>query len=86
MSLDLSVLILARNEQKNIGDCIASVKEYLDAGEIVVIDDDSTDDTAAIARRMGARVIAHALNGNFGQQQTFAIEQAKCIASTPTSV
>ena len=52
MSLDLSVLILARNEQKNIGDCIASVKEHLDAGEIVVIDDDSTDDTAAIARRM----------------------------------
>ena len=26
MSLDLSVLILARNEQKNIGDCIASVQ------------------------------------------------------------
>ena len=78
MSLDLSVLILARNEQKNIGDCIASVQEHLDVGEIVVIDDDSTDDTEAIARGMGARVITHALNGNFGQQQTFAINQAKC--------
>ena len=78
MSLELSVLILARNEQKHIGDCIASVQKYLDAGEIIVIDDGSTDDTAEIARGMGAQVIEHALDGNFGQQQTFAIEQAKC--------
>ena len=78
MSLDLSVLILAKNEEKNIGDCIASIHQHLDAGEIVVIDDNSTDATAAIARSMGARVLAHALDGNFGRQQTFAIEQAKC--------
>ena len=78
MSLDLSVLILAKNEQKNIGDCIASIQAHLDAGEIIVIDDDSTDDTAEIARGMGAHVLAHALDGNFGQQQTFAIEQANC--------
>ncbi len=76
MSLDLSVLILARNEQKNIGDCIASVKQYLDAGEIVVIDDGSTDETASIASDLGARVIQHAMNGNWGQQQTFAIGEA----------
>lgn len=76
MSLDLSVLILARNEQNNIGDCIASVQKYLDAGEIVVIDDDSTDNTAAIAQNLGARVIKHAMNGNWGQQQTFAIGEA----------
>ena len=78
MSLDLSVLILARNEQDNIGECIDSVQKYLDVGEIVVIDDDSTDDTAVIARDMGARVIRHSLAGSFGQQQTFAITQARC--------
>ncbi len=77
MSLELSVLILARNEQNNIGDCIASVQKYLDAGEIVVIDDGSTDDTVAIAERMGARVLEHAMNGDWGQQQTFAIGEAK---------
>ncbi len=76
MSLDLSVLILARNEHKNIGDCISSVQEYLDAGEIVVIDDNSTDDTADIACRLGARVVRHAMDGNWGQQQTFAIGEA----------
>ncbi len=78
MSLDLSVLILARNEEKNIGDCIASVQQSLDAGEILVIDDGSTDDTVSIARGMGARVIGHAMNGNWGQQQTFAIGEAAC--------
>ena len=77
MSLDLSVLILARNEQKNIGDCIASVQKYLDAGEIVIIDDGSTDDTVSIAENLGARVVKHAMNGNWGQQQTFAIGEAK---------
>lgn len=78
MSLDLSVLILARNEQRNIGDCIASVQKYLDASEIIVIDDGSNDNTPSIAQSMGARVVEHAMNGDWGQQQTFAIGEAKC--------
>lgn len=78
MSLDLSVLILARNEEKNIGDCIRSVQAALSAREILVIDDNSTDDTAAIARNLGARVVQHALAGDWGGQQTFAIRAALC--------
>lgn len=78
MSLDLSVVIMAKNEHAHIGDCIASIWEHLAAGEIVVIDDFSTDDTADIARGMGARVVRHALDGNFGQQQSFAIGEARC--------
>ena len=70
----VTVLILARNEEKFIGACIDSVHEIAD--EILIIDDGSTDQTAAIAKSKGAKVIAHALNGNWGAQQTFAIEQA----------
>lgn len=71
----VSVLILAKNEEKNIGDCLASVQW---AAEIVVIDDNSTDRTPEIAREMGARVVTRALNGDWGAQQTFAIAQASC--------
>ncbi len=73
MGAKLSVLILARNEEKYIGACIKSV---LFADEIVVVDDFSTDATAEIATSLGARVVQHGLDGNWGAQQTFAIEQA----------
>ncbi len=72
--VEVSVLILARNEGANIGECIKSCSF---AGDIVVIDDNSTDDTVAIAESLGARVIEHALNGDWGSQRTFAISQAK---------
>jgi glycosyltransferase involved in cell wall biosynthesis len=44
--------------------------------EIIVIDDFSTDETAAISQSLGAKVVQHALDGNWGGQQTFAIQQA----------
>ena len=75
MCAKVSVLILAKNEEKAIGDCINSVKSFAD--EIIVVDDDSTDDTAQIALSLGAKVIRHSLNGDWGQQQTFAINQAQ---------
>ena len=74
MSVNLSVLILAKNEEKFIADCIKSVSF---AGEVVVIDDMSEDRTAEIAESLGARVVQRAMNGNWGEQQTFAISQAK---------
>lgn len=73
MSAKLSVLILAKNEEKNIADCIKSIQF---ADEIIVIDDFSTDKTAVISRDLGAKVVRHALDGNWGGQQTFAIQQA----------
>ena len=69
----LTVLILAKNEEKNISDCI---KSALFADEILVIDDFSMDTTARIAEELGARVIQHSMDGNWGQQKTFGIEQA----------
>ncbi len=70
----LSLVILARNEEKSISDALKSVTC---ADEILVIDDDSTDKTADIARSNGAHVISHNLNGNFSQQRNLAMEQAK---------
>lgn len=51
----ISVVIAARDEERRIGDCLASVTGWAD--EIVVVDDHSSDSTAAIAEESGARVI-----------------------------
>ena len=75
MKAAVSVLILAKNEETNIADCLKSASF---AAEVIVIDDFSSDDTAKIAAALGAKVVRHALDGNWGEQQTFAIQQASC--------
>ena len=69
----ISTLILAKNEERNMADCIASVSF---SDEILVIDDFSTDRTKEIAESLGARVVQRAMNGDWGGQQTFAIQAA----------
>lgn len=58
----ITTLILAKNEERNIVDCIKTV-QFTD--EILVIDDFSTDRTKSLAESMGARVIQHAMNGDW---------------------
>lgn len=70
----VSVIILAKNEERNIKDCIESVIAF--ANEVLVIDDGSTDETVSISESLGARVIEHPLNGDWGQQKNFAMDCA----------
>jgi len=70
--MSISVVILARNEEANIGRCLRSVAW---ADEIIVIDAQSEDETREIAERMGARVITHPWEGA-GAQYAFGIAQA----------
>jgi glycosyltransferase involved in cell wall biosynthesis len=69
----LSVVLITRNEAARIRRCLDSVRW---ADEIVVVDQDSHDDTAAICRAYGARVITRAMTSGFGEQKNFAIAQA----------
>lgn len=71
--VDVSVIILAKNEEEKIGNCI---KSCLFANEILVIDDGSSDKTVEIAKTLGARVLHRSMNGDWGAQQTFGIQQA----------
>ena len=52
--IPISVVVLAKNEAGRIRDCLASVAW---ADERLVVDDESIDETAAIASAMGARVV-----------------------------
>ena len=69
----ITALILAKNEEQNIEDCIKTV---LFCDEVLVIDDFSTDRTKEIAERLGAKVLQRSMNGDWGGQQTFAIRSA----------
>ncbi|MFL5495899.1 MAG: glycosyltransferase [Gemmatimonadales bacterium] len=55
-----SVIIPARNEGRTIADLIRAVQEQAPPGwrvEVVLVDDGSSDDTVAVARAAGARVL-----------------------------
>jgi glycosyltransferase involved in cell wall biosynthesis len=56
-SSDISVCIVCRNEADRLGPCLDSVSW---APEVIVMDLSSTDDSAALARQYGARVITRA--------------------------
>lgn len=69
---DVSVVIAARDEADNIRDCVSSVAW---ARDVLVVEDGSSDDTAAIAEAAGAKVI-HNSFVTIGGQRNFAIARA----------
>jgi glycosyltransferase involved in cell wall biosynthesis len=69
----LSAIIITHNEAANLPDCLASLS-FCD--EVVVVDQGSADDTAAIASRAGAKVLAKPDFTGFGQQKQAALDAA----------
>lgn len=67
----LSVAIIARNEERDLPACLASVAF---ADEIVVVDHASSDRTVQIARERGARVIETVDWPGFGAQKNRALD------------
>jgi len=68
----LSVVIITKNEERNIEDCLKSVSW---AAECIVVDDESTDRTVDIAKRLGAKVF-HRKMDNEGKHRNWAYAQA----------
>jgi UDP-N-acetylglucosamine---dolichyl-phosphate N-acetylglucosaminyltransferase len=75
-SLRIIILIPAFNEAKVIGDVIQKIKKH-GYPNIVVIDDKSTDETAAVAKSAGAKVITHKVNLGAGGATRTGLEYAK---------
>jgi len=69
----ISVIVLTKNEEKNIEACLKTLKW---ADEIIVIDDRSDDRTVKLAENLGARVFKRDLNDDHASQRNFGLEKA----------
>ncbi len=72
--MDLSLVIITRNEEAEIERCIRSVPF---ASETIVVDSGSMDRTVQIADGIGARVLEHQFV-SYSAQKQWALEQARC--------
>lgn len=71
----LSVVLATRNEERNIGRCLAAVAGW--ANEIIIFDERSTDKTVAIARKYKAKVFLTDHEPIFHITKQKAIDKAK---------
>ena len=71
--LPVSVTVLTKNEEANLGACLDSLKW---AAQVVVVDSQSTDRTVAIARAKGATVFINPWPG-YTAQRNFALSKCK---------
>ncbi len=71
--MDLSVVVITKNEEQNIGRCLESVKW---ADEIILVDTQSTDRTCEIAGKYGARIFSPEWRG-YGRAKREGVRLAK---------
>lgn len=71
----LSIIIIAKNEQELIGGCLESIQGL--AGEILVVDSGSTDDTNTIAKKYGAKIVEAQPNSGYDNYRNVGLSKAK---------
>jgi glycosyltransferase involved in cell wall biosynthesis len=72
--INLSVVVLTKNEERNIQRCLDSVAGWV--GEILVVDDESTDRTIDLASKYTDKIIIRKMDIE-GKHRNFAYAQAK---------
>jgi (heptosyl)LPS beta-1,4-glucosyltransferase len=68
----VSVIVITKNEERNIARCLKSVQW---AAETIVVDANSQDRTVELANQLGARTFRRAWPG-YGPQKNFGADQA----------
>jgi glycosyltransferase involved in cell wall biosynthesis len=78
--IPVCVVIPAYNRTRQISRCLSSVwaQHRLRPKEVIVVDDHSTDDTAAVAASLGARVIRHTENLGPAQARNTGLQATNC--------
>jgi len=71
----VSVCMIVRDEEKQIGECLKSVADL--AHEIIVLDTGSKDATREKAAAFGAKVIESNWNDHFGEARNHSLEPAR---------
>jgi glycosyltransferase involved in cell wall biosynthesis len=70
----LSLIMIVKNEEKNIKRCLDSVKDLAD--EIIIVDTGSKDNTKNIAIKKGAKVYDYHWRNDFSDARNFSIKQS----------
>jgi len=70
----VSVVVITKNESANIDDCLGSVHAWAD--EIIVVDDESTDNTVELAQKYTDKIL-HRRMDNEGKHRNWAYAQAR---------
>jgi glycosyltransferase involved in cell wall biosynthesis len=63
---DLLILLPVCNEEANLDEVLAGVRAAAPGAKVLVVDDGSSDDSVAVARRGGAAVLSHPFNLGYG--------------------
>lgn len=69
--LPVSVIVAARNEEKNLPRCLHALR---DVAEVFVIDSGSTDATPEIGRQFGAKVVQFRYQGGWPKKRQWAMD------------
>lgn len=69
--LNITVLILAKNEEKAIAGCIQSVQDFK---QVIVVDSASNDKTVEISKSLGAEVVNFNWNRQYPKKKQWALE------------
>lgn len=72
--IPVSVLIQTKNEEKGIVSCLTGLREF---DEVIVVDSNSTDRTAELAKEAGATVVNFTWNGRFPQKKQWMLTQVE---------
>ena len=72
----LSICLIVKNEENNIGRCLSSLSQITNK-EIIIVDTGSTDRTKIIANQYQAEIIDHKWNNDFSDARNIAMEYAR---------
>lgn len=68
--IPISVVVPVKNEEANLSRCLPLLKQF---SEVLVVDSGSTDRTAEIARKNGARFIEFAWDGKYPKKRNWLL-------------
>lgn len=74
---EYTIVIPAYNESAALGRVLDELGRPPGCKEIIVVDDGSKDDTGAVARRLGARVVTHPYNKGYGAALKTGLESVE---------
>jgi glycosyltransferase involved in cell wall biosynthesis len=69
--IPVTVLVATKNEEPNIRKCLSALAR---ACRVVVVDSNSSDGTAEIARKMGAEVVQFTYRGGYPKKRQWALD------------